>query len=64
MFKRLKRFPQFLKEVREELKKVNWSTRRELFGAAILVVVVCSFLTMYIFSIDVGLSNLVQFLLK
>ncbi|UCD15747.1 MAG: preprotein translocase subunit SecE [Candidatus Omnitrophota bacterium] len=64
MIGRLKKFPEFLKEVKEELKKVNWSTRQQLLAAAVIVVVVAAVLTTYIFFIDIGLSRLVQFLLQ
>ncbi|MCP4653272.1 MAG: preprotein translocase subunit SecE [Candidatus Omnitrophica bacterium] len=64
MIKKLKKIPKFFKEVHEELKKVHWSSRRELISAVILVVVMSTFLTIYIASIDLGFSKLVQFLLK
>jgi preprotein translocase SecE subunit len=64
MIQRIKKFPDFLKEVREELKKVNWSTRHELIGASVVVITVAAVLTVYIFTIDLGLSKLVQFLLQ
>jgi preprotein translocase SecE subunit len=64
MIKRIKRIPKFLKEVKEELKKVNWSKRDELGEAALLVVFVSGILTTYIALIDFGLSKLLQFLFK
>ena len=64
MIKKIKRIPAFFKEVKEELKKVNWSSRRELISAAILVVVVSTLLTIYIAGIDLGLSKAVQFIIK
>jgi len=64
MIKKLKKIPKFFREVKEELKKVNWSTRKELVGAGGVVVVIFSLLTTYIAFIDLGLSKLVQFLLK
>ncbi|MCF7908779.1 MAG: preprotein translocase subunit SecE [Candidatus Omnitrophica bacterium] len=64
MIKKLKRIPVFFKEVKEELKKVNWSTRQELVAAASIVVVVAILLTAYIFTIDLGLSHLIQIILK
>ena len=64
MIKKIKRIPAFFKEVKEELKKVNWSSRRELISAAILVVVVSALLTLYIAGIDLGLSKAVQFIIK
>jgi len=64
MIKRFKKFPVFLKEVKEELKKVKWSTRKELYGATVIVMVVAASLTAYIFLIDAGLANLIRILLK
>jgi len=64
MIKFFKKFPKFLKEVKEELKKVNWSSRQELRAAAVLVVITCSLLTTYIFIVDLGLSKAVQYILK
>ena len=64
MIKVIKKFPNFLKEVKEELKKVNWSTRQELISAAGVVIVAATFLTGYIATVDLGLSKLIQFLLR
>ncbi|MFH1505161.1 MAG: preprotein translocase subunit SecE [Candidatus Omnitrophota bacterium] len=64
MIRFFKRFPKFLKEAKEELKKVNWSSRQELKSAAVLVIITCSFLTGYIFLVDLSLSRLVQLILK
>ncbi|MDD5194735.1 MAG: preprotein translocase subunit SecE [Candidatus Omnitrophica bacterium] len=60
MIAKLKKIPQFFKEVKEELKKVNWTTRKELMGAAVVVVVVSAILTAYIFAIDMGLAKLMK----
>jgi len=64
MIKKIKGLPGFLKEVKEELKKVSWSSRQELMAAATIVVIITSFLTAYIAFVDLGLSRLVQILLK
>jgi len=64
MIAKLKRIPIFFKEVKEELKKINWSSRQELIAAAIIVVIVATILTTYIFAVDLGLSHLVQLILK
>lgn len=64
MIKKIKGVPRFLNEVREELKKVSWSSRQELKAAAIIVVIAISLLTAYIALVDLGLSRLVQILLK
>jgi preprotein translocase subunit SecE len=43
---------QFLKEVRSELKQVQWPTRRELISYTIVVLVSVSVLTAFVFGLD------------
>jgi preprotein translocase subunit SecE len=43
---------QFLKEVRQELTKVDWPTRRELVSYSIVVLVTITVLTTYVFGLD------------
>jgi preprotein translocase subunit SecE len=50
---------QFLKEVRQELKKVLWPTRQELVTYTIVVLVTVIVLTTYVFGLDVVFSRLV-----
>ena len=64
MLKKIKRFPQFLKEVKAELKKVNWSTKEELFAATIVMIIVTAFLTLYVFGVDSIFTKLVKYLLR
>lgn len=47
----------FVKEVRAELRKVNWPTRQELIGYTIVVLVAVVFLTALVFGMDLGLSK-------
>jgi len=58
---RKKRTPprQFLKEVRQELKKVNWPTRKELWSYFVVVLVSVVVLTSYVFGLDYGFSKAV-----
>lgn len=56
LFKNITKIPIFIKEVRSELKKVSWSTRKELVAATIVVLFGASFLTLYVVLIDSGLS--------
>jgi preprotein translocase subunit SecE len=58
---RKKRVPprQFLKEVRQELKKVNWPTRTELFAYFVVVLVSVVVLTSYVFGLDFLFSKAV-----
>lgn len=50
---------QFLKEVRQELKKVNWPTRQELFAYTIVVLVSVIVLTTFVFGLDYVFSKIV-----
>ncbi|MBN2831194.1 MAG: preprotein translocase subunit SecE [Candidatus Omnitrophica bacterium] len=54
----------FLKEVRVELSKVAWSTRRELLASTIVVIVVTIILGFFIGIIDAILSKLLTILFK
>jgi preprotein translocase subunit SecE len=58
---RKKRVPprQFLKEVRQELKKVNWPTRTELIAYFVVVLVSVVVLTSYVFGLDFLFSKAV-----
>jgi len=64
MIDKLKKIPQFFREVKEELQKVKWSSREELIAAAWIVVAASVILTVYIFAVDLGLSNLIRQILK
>ncbi len=50
---------QFLKEVRQELKKVNWPTRHELFAYTLVVIVSVTVLTSFVFGLDYVFSKLI-----
>lgn len=43
---------QFLREVRQELKKVDWPSRRELISYSTVVLVTITVLTTYVFGLD------------
>jgi preprotein translocase subunit SecE len=43
---------QFLREVRQELSKVNWPTRQELVGYTVVVLATVVVLTSLVFGID------------
>jgi preprotein translocase subunit SecE len=50
---------QFLKEVRNELKKVAWPTRGEVVTYTVVVLVTVIFVTLFVFGLDNGFSRLV-----
>ncbi len=61
MIQKIKGIPNFFKQVKEEVKKVHWSSRQEIISAAFIVIVVAFLLTLYIWLIDSGFYRLVQF---
>ena len=50
---------QFLKEVRLELTKVDWPTRRELVSYTIVVLVTLTVLTAFVFALDTVFTRFV-----
>ena len=56
---RKKRVPprQFLKEVRQELKKVNWPTQQEVVAYTIVVLVAVVSLTSLVFGLDTAFGH-------
>jgi preprotein translocase subunit SecE len=53
---------QYLAEVRAELKKVAWPTRREVFNSTLVVLIAVVFMTSLIFGYDYLSSKFVLFL--
>jgi len=54
----------FLNEVRSELSKVAWSTRKELMASTILVITVTAIMTIFIGIVDLGLSRFLSVVFK
>ena len=50
---------QFLKEVRQELRKVNWPTRNEVLNYTAVVLVTTAVLTTIVWAVDWVISNAV-----
>jgi len=51
-----KRFPQFLKDVRAELKKVTWPSRNEVTSTTVVVIAATLFFGFYLFFMDILFS--------
>jgi len=64
MINKLKKIPQFLREVKEEIKKVNWSSRQELKEITVLVIIASFALTAYLALVDAAFGKIVQELFK
>ncbi len=54
---------QFLREVRSELKKVNWPSRKQVIGSTAVVLVMVLLVSFFLGVVDFGLSSIVQFII-
>ena len=52
----------FLTEVRNELKRVTWPSRKEVYATTLVVILTSLFFGLYLFAIDLGLNNIVQWI--
>jgi len=50
----------FLKEVRQELGKVSWSTRHELMGSTVVVITITVIMAVFIGIADLFLSRILS----
>jgi preprotein translocase subunit SecE len=60
----LSKIPVFFQEVKGELVKVSWPSRKDLIGATWIVFIATAILTMYIGALDFILSKGVSMVLK
>jgi len=54
---------EFLKEVKVELKKVTWPTRKQTTGTTVVVIIFVFIVAVFLGIFDLGLSKLVQVVL-
>jgi len=55
---------QFLREVRAELAKVTWPTRKDTIASTSVVLVIVILIAAFLGIVDLGLSKLMRFLLS
>jgi preprotein translocase subunit SecE len=55
---------QFLREVKTELKKVTWPSRKDALSGTVVVLVAVFIIATFLGIVDSGLSNLIKELLK
>ncbi|MCD6353020.1 MAG: preprotein translocase subunit SecE [Proteobacteria bacterium] len=55
---------QFFREVKTELKKVTWSSRKETIASTTVVLVIVFIIALFLFVIDQGLSFVVRKILS
>lgn len=54
---------QFLREVKIELKKVTWPTRKQTLGSTVVVIVLVLLISIFLGLVDMGLSGLFRSIL-
>jgi preprotein translocase subunit SecE len=55
---------QFLREVKTELKKVTWPSRKDTLSGTLIVLVAVFIIAVFLGIVDSGLSNIIKELLK
>ncbi len=54
----------FLSEVRNEMGRVSWPTRREVWATTIVVILTSAVFGLYLFLVDLGLSNAIGWVFR
>jgi len=60
----LRRIQQFFREVLAEFKKVNWPSRFQVANSTVVVFVVVGVIGLFLFMVDIGLSRVVEVILR
>lgn len=55
---------QFLREVKIELKKVTWPSRKQTMGSTVVVIVLVMIISVFLGLVDVGLTSLIKVVLQ
>ena len=55
---------QFLREVKVELKKVTWPTRKQTIGSTLVVIILVIIISFFLGIVDIGLSSLIGVVLQ
>lgn len=55
---------QFLREVKVELKKVTWPSRKQTMGSTLVVIILVMIISLFLGLVDVGLSGIIRVVLQ
>jgi len=55
---------QFLREVKIELKKVTWPSRKQTMGSTVVVIVLVIIISLFLGLVDMGLQQLIRVVLQ
>ena len=61
---RVERARLFLSEVRNELKRVTWPTRKEVYATTVVVILTSLFFGIYLWVLDLGVNAVVQWIFR
>jgi preprotein translocase subunit SecE len=61
---RIETAKQFLREVKTELKKVTWPSRKDTLSGTAVVLVAVFVIALFLGIVDSGLSNLINWVLR
>ena len=54
----------FLTEVRNEMRRVTWPSRREVYATTVVVIITSAFFGLYLFSLDIVLNWAVNWIFR
>lgn len=54
---------QFLREVKTELRKVTWPSRKQTMGSTMVVIILVMIISLFLGTVDFGLAQLVRIVL-
>ena len=55
---------QFVRQVRQEIKRITWATKRDTLVATITVLIMVIIASLFFFLVDLLLSNIVELILS
>lgn len=55
---------QFLREVKAELKKVTWPSRKNTMGSTVVVIILVMIISFFLGLVDAGLSSLIRLVVQ
>jgi preprotein translocase subunit SecE len=61
---RIERARLFLSEVRNELKRVTWPSRKEVYATTVGVILTSVFFGLYLFVLDIGVDRIVRWIFR
>jgi preprotein translocase subunit SecE len=54
----------FLTEVRNEMRRVTWPSRREVYATTVVVILTSTFFGLYLWGLDIAFDRIVQWIFR